>query len=77
MRIVDENMDQLLAFPPIGSINRLSPFTPIYIRLRVMEINNSTIWRRMWVRRQGASTGAYRDMCRRMEQVTEPQASKM
>jgi hypothetical protein len=63
MRIVDENMDQLLAFPPISSINRLSPFTPIYIRLRVMEINNSTIWRRMWVRRHGA----YRDMCRRME----------
>jgi hypothetical protein len=35
--------------------------------IRVMETNNSTIWRRMWVRRQGASTGAYRDMCRRME----------
>jgi hypothetical protein len=36
-------------------------------QIRVMEINNSTIWRRMWVRRQGASTDAYRDMCRWME----------
>ena len=34
---------------------------------RVTEINNSTIWRRMRVRRQDASAGAYRDMCRRME----------
>ncbi len=35
--------------------------------LRVTEINKSTTWRRMWVRQQGASAGAYRDMCRRME----------
>jgi Ca2+/Na+ antiporter len=28
--------------------------------------NNSTIWRRILVRHQGTSAGAYRDMCRRM-----------
>mgnify|MGYP001821088456 FL=1 len=35
--------------------------------IRVTEINNATIRRRLWVRQPGASAGAYRDMCRRME----------
>jgi hypothetical protein len=34
--------------------------------LRVAARNNSTIWRRILVRHQGTSAGAYRDMRRRM-----------
>ena len=40
--------------------------TPGRVRVRVTVRNNSTRLRRIWVRLQGTSSGAYRDTCRWM-----------